>query len=258
MAEESYERMTPLEGAPRQTDGGLEGKDRMSHQMNGGQWDADGWGATTGRLPDVHPGLAGAPVGTDQQWWDAPTPRSSSAGQVVLVIGGILAAVLIVGLIAVGAFLVVDRDSGTETAAGGSTQSADSDPGAESAAGGAVPAPEEAAAQEPVGGSELAPASGTYVGTLSQRGTRFSDVDYPVVMTFSPQGSTVEYPTLGCSATLTPAGDSNGARVYFETITSGSCDSTGTWHITKGSVRAVSAEYRPTRADYVVVGQLTR
>ena len=50
----------------------------------------------------------------------------------------------------------------------------------------------------------------------------------------------------------------DGARVYQETITSGPCDQGGTWHVTRDSADAVTAEYRPAAGDYTVVGQLTR
>ena len=106
---------------------------------------------------------------------------------------------------------------------------------------------------------QTAPDSGTYTGVLSQRGTRRSDQDFSVSMTFSANGSTVDYPTLACSGTLSPTGDSGGARVYTESITSGRCDPRGTWYVTRGADGAtLSVEYRSDRSDYVVVGQLTR
>lgn len=232
---------------------------------------------------------AGAPAfaGSAGPQHPDPRPGSSGGGRASLIVAGVAAVVVIVGLLAVVALLLVDRDQGTETTVGGSTsqaevgevsgtggdadtpgsagQSGDSgsaDAGTEADRSGAEatgPGSEAAAPAAGVfGGAELAPAEGTYSGTLSQRGTRRSDRDYPVEMTFSSQGSTVAYPTLGCRGTLTPTGNSAGARVYRETITSGRCDPTGTWYVTRGSDDAVSVEYHPSGADYVVVGQLTR
>ena len=99
-----------------------------------------------------------------------------------------------------------------------------------------------------------------YSGYLSQRGTSSGrqDRDYTVEMTFSSGGSSVRYPSLGCSGTLSPQGDSGGSRVYTERITSGNCDPSGTWTIQRESSSSIAAEYRPASGNYVVVGELTR
>ena len=231
----------------------------MPHRMDNGEWGSGSWGAQGSGPAGWAPG---APTGAAK---GAPASGSFPTGRVVLILSGVLAVFLVAGLLAAGTYLVVNRDSGTVATAGAAADTeatagaaADRDPGAESASGGWAPAAGGGAAQDPAGGPEFAPASGTYSGTLSQRGTRRSDRDYPVEMTFSSQGSTVAYPTLGCRGTLTPTGNSAGARVYRETITSGRCDPMGTWYVTTGSDQAVSAEYHPSNADYVVVGQLTR
>ena len=280
----------------------------MSHRMGDHDgWASGGWGDDTGHSQGAQEGWTDTSTWGGQQQWDSPAARagapapagsagpphpgprhgSSGGGRAGLIMAVAAAAVVIVGLLAVVALLLVDRDQGAETTAGGLTSQAEvgdasgqggdanasgsagrsgdsgaADGGTEADRSGAEatgPGAEAAAPAAGVpGGAEFAPAEGTYSGTLSQRGTRRSDRDYPVEMTFSSQGSTVAYPTLGCRGTLTPTGNSAGARVYRETITSGRCDPTGTWYVTRGSDDAVSAEYHPSRADYVVVGQLTR
>lgn len=256
----------------------------MSHRMGDHDgWGSGGWGESTWQDPVTQPAYPAGPPSP------SPPPgahRGSSGGRKAgLIVAGVAAAVVIIGLVAVVAFLLVDRDRGTETTAGGWTSPAEvgegsdqgdgadpqgttgSDEGAASADAGSAaersgvastPPPAASPSSAAPSGTELAPTAGTYSGTLSQRGTRRTDRDYLVEMTFSSQGSTVEYPTLGCRGTLTPTGNSDGSRVYRETITSGRCDATGTWRVTKGSDTAISAEYQPTGADYVVVGQLTR
>lgn len=118
--------------------------------------------------------------------------------------------------------------------------------------------PSSPAEPRPWSASEAAPDGGTYTGVVTQRGTQRSDTQYEVTLTFANTGSYVTYPTLGCAGRLAPTGDENGARVYRETITSGTCDQGGTWHVTRDSADAVTAEYRPAAGDYTVAGQLTR
>ena len=270
-------------------DGGLVGGRRNGERVsynNGGHdnWAQGGWEEDTRHAPGAAPGWAQDPVWDDRQQWGRPA--STSGRKTGLVVAGIAGVVVILGLVATVVFLLANGKQGQETTAGEWTApAAPADP-AEPAAPGATADPAEPAelaesaglaaqANEAesrgsvdhgvgdgtgtaAGVAELAPAAGTYSGILSQRGTRRSDRDYPVEMTFSAQGSTVEYPTLGCRGTLTPTGNSDGARVYREVITAGRCDATGTWYVTRGTEHAVSAEYQPSGANYVVVGQLTR
>ena len=288
-------------------------------------WDGGGWqGASGGQNPQGHnqawgdttaagpAGWQGAHGGQghggqwqggqhpgDWQDWDsagAPPPKGNGGPPKWLLIT--LIGVLAGALIALLAFVVLDRDSGDASDPAGVTTAAPSEEGSGGAGGdgpgdddNAAPTPTNAPDQSTAPGSdqedgnpaaepsdpassepattgqdapdgensnEVAPAAGTYSGTLVQRGTRQSDRDYEVQMTFSSTGSTVSYPALGCRGTLTPTGNQNGARVYREHITSGGCDSPGTWLVTRGSDTSVVAEYRPAGDDYVVAGQLTR
>lgn len=203
--------------------------------------------------------------------------RGAPRGPVLLLVG-----VLVGALIALGAFLVLDRDSGegstdvaaVSTAPGTGVPSSEgeedglvsppatTDPDAADAETDSPAPTEPEPTNEPDimrdGENMIAPAAGTYSGVLFQRGTDQSDQDLQVAMGFSSTGSYVEYPALGCSGTLTPTGNQDGARVYRETITSGQCDPTGTWYVTRGSDTEISAEYRPSGGDHVVEGQLNR
>lgn len=217
----------------------------------------------------------------------APGGGGPRRGPVLLLVG-----VLVGALIALGSFLVVDRrsddaapdaaavSSTPETTAPSDREHGDRPPTTEPTAPPtteptptspepepepdpeAEPEPEPEPTNEPDiivnGVNMIAPAAGTYYGVLSQRGTAHSDRDLRVAMSFSSTGSYVEYPSLGCSGTLTPTGNRSGARVYRETITSGQCDPTGTWYVTRGSESEISAEYRPEGDDHVVEGQLSR
>lgn len=113
-------------------------------------------------------------------------------------------------------------------------------------------------APRPWSASEAAPDGGTYAGVVTQRGSQRPDTDYSVIMTFTSAGSYVDYSTLGCTGTLRPTGDVDGARVYQETITSGPCDQGGTWYVTRQDATTVTAVRRPAAGDDVVEGQLTR
>lgn len=218
---------------------------------DGNGWD-DRWYDTTAVSSQAVPSRYGGP-------WAEPTEPLAGRGTAQrrggagLLLVGLAAGSLIVALVAVISYLVLDRDKWTDVGSGvagagnvGSGEVGQGDEGSTLT----TPAPEV----------EAAPESGIYSGVLSQRGTRGgrADQDYTVIMTFSSTGSTVDYPGLGCSGTLAPQGDADGVRVYRETLTTGRCDPTGTWYITRGSDTAISAEYRSIRSDYVVVGQLTR
>lgn len=198
----------------------------------------------------------------------------------------LLVGVLVGALIALGAFLVMDRDSGeaapdvaaVSTAPGTGVPSSEGEDDGDGAvsppvttgpdAPDAAPEPPDPSPTQPEPTSDpdimrgdenlIAPAAGTYSGVLYQRGTEQSDQSLQVAMGFSSTGSYVDYPTLGCSGTLTPTGNQNGARVYRETITAGQCDPTGTWLVTRGSDTTISAEYRPSEGGHLVEGQLTR
>ena len=202
-------------------------------------------------------------------------------GPVLLLVG-----ILVGALIALGAFLVMDRGSGEQApdaaavstapeTDGPATEGQDDGAGTESPPAITDPDAPDAATDSPMpsptepeptadpdimreGENLIAPAAGTYSGVLFQRGTQQSDQSVEVAMGFSSTGSYVDYPTLGCSGTLTPTGNQDGARVYRETITAGQCDPTGTWFVTRGSDTTISAEYRPSGGDHVVEGQLTR
>lgn len=74
------------------------------------------------------------------------------------------------------------------------------------------------------------PASGSYGGEAQQRGTPTRiNKNYPMQMSFSSGGSRIMYPTLGCEGVLQPLGFQGASRAYEEKITSGHCDSGGTW-----------------------------
>ncbi|MCD2261525.1 hypothetical protein K3888_02310 [Dietzia aurantiaca] len=208
-----------------------------------------------------------------------------SKGPMLLLVG-----VLAGALIALVAFLVVDRDSedGTPVAAEQSTAAETTAPTDEerdgteqdgaATAGDPVttPAPGEPTTPgesdmpgEPTppgqpatppqpGENMIAPAAGNYGGQLVQRGPGQSDYAVDVRMSFSSAGSGVSYPNSGCRGALIPTGDQGGARVYREEIYSGACDPTGTWLITRGSDTGISAEYQPPAGEYIVEGRLTR
>ena len=102
------------------------------------------------------------------------------------------------------------------------------------------------------------PASGTYVGEASQSATANGGdpKTYRVVMTFSGSGSRVDYPGIGCSGRLVPAGYSGQDRVYQEEITSGHCDDGGTWWVTVHDRSSLSGHYQPRDGDYDVQVEL--
>lgn len=261
---------------------------------------AAGWQGAPGGQGYGGQGYGGQQPGDWDDWDDAGATPPNGNGNggppkwLLITLIGVLAGALIALL----AFVVLDRDSGDASDPAGVTTAAPSeegsggaggdgpgdddnaaptptnapdqstDPGSDQEDGNAAAEPSDPASSEPAttgqdapdgeNSNEVAPAAGTYSGTLVQRGTRQSDRDYEVQMTFSSTGSTVSYPELGCRGTLTPTGNQNGARVYREHITSGGCDSPGTWLVTRGSDTSVAAEYRPAGDDYVVAGQLTR
>jgi len=103
------------------------------------------------------------------------------------------------------------------------------------------------------------PASGTYYGQAEQRGARASvNKDYPVNMTFSSSGSSVEYPTLECAGILRPLGFDGPDRLYEEEIESGHCDDGGLWRVyVEGASQLVATWSRPS-SDYTVAAVLLR
>ena len=239
-----------------------------------GGWDGD-WTDDTRHAPQVEPG----------PYWTDPTeyqkPAGAGTGRTVAVVVLSMVVVVLAGLLV---FLVVDRNrdetggTGQVAFASGSANPADGQSGIapqqqapqqqmapqQQAPQYGSPRPEVAPADPGAGGtsggSVNAPDSGVYTGYLSQRGTTSGrqDRDYTVEMTFSSGGSSVRYPSLGCSGTLSPQGDSGDARVYSERISSGNCDPSGTWTIKRQSSSSIQAEYRPTSGRYVVVGELSR
>jgi hypothetical protein len=97
------------------------------------------------------------------------------------------------------------------------------------------------------------PASGTYYGQAQQRGERVSiNKDYPIDMTFSRAGSTVDYPSLDCHGSLRPLGFDGPYRVYEETIVSGHCDSGGTWRVHVEDDSRLEATWSLSSVDYSV------
>jgi hypothetical protein len=103
------------------------------------------------------------------------------------------------------------------------------------------------------------PASGTFSGQAQQRGQPASvNQDFQMAITFSSAGSSVSYPTLGCYGRLTPTGFAGQARVYTETITSGPCDTGGTWSVKLDGETQVEAHWSLRTANYTVAAVLTR
>jgi hypothetical protein len=226
-----------------------------------------GWAETAAASPYREP-VAEHP----DSWPDDPRGggRSGGGGIGSGLIGAVIGA-LLVAVLALGGYVLLTRDGDPVPSASSVSDDdgarAGADPAAPQVGGESAPVEQRRApagstgqgGSDPGSGQGTAPDSGTYSGVVSQRGTRRSDQDFTVVMTFSAQGSSVNYPTLACGGTLAPIGDSGGARVYAETITSGRCDPRGTWYVTRGADRtSLSVEYRSSGSDYVVVGQLTR
>lgn len=103
------------------------------------------------------------------------------------------------------------------------------------------------------------PASGTYSGQAEQRGTPARvNKDYPLEMTFSSSGSYVSYPTLGCAGSLHPLGFDGPDRLYAETITSGHCDSGGTWHVRVDDETTLQGSWSLPSSSYSVTAVLER
>lgn len=206
---------------------------------------------------------------------DRKTPGSAGKG-ILLGLVGALVGVIAVAVLALGGVSLPGGDDESTPSASEPTSSETTSPapeptGASGTSEATTPADTgsptsptspssqtTSAAPRPWSASDAAPDGGTYSGVVTQRGTQRTDTDYEVTMTFTSAGSRVTYPTLGCTGTLQPAGDVDGARVYRETITSGTCDRGGTWYVTRQDTNAVSAEYRPAARDYTVQGQLTR
>lgn len=109
-------------------------------------------------------------------------------------------------------------------------------------------------------GGGRVPASGTFSGIATQRsGSNSSrNKDYPVEMTFSAAGSSINYPSLGCSGRLIPQGFKDGRRVYRETITSGHCDDGGSWEVEVVSENKLRVNWTQASTDYIVSATLVR
>jgi hypothetical protein len=103
------------------------------------------------------------------------------------------------------------------------------------------------------------PSSGTYSGQAQQRGEpTLINRDFPMTMSFSSAGSSVSYPTLGCYGTLSPNGFAGQDRVYTEIITSGRCDSGGTWYVKVDNATQVEARWSLSTVGYTVAAVLTQ
>ena len=103
------------------------------------------------------------------------------------------------------------------------------------------------------------PAPGVYTGTGIQRSADSgTETELAIRMAFSSSGSTVDYPTLGCTGTLVPDGFSGGDRIYREQITSGSCDRDGRWAVTVLADAALQAQWTLPSGKYTVSARLTR
>jgi len=101
------------------------------------------------------------------------------------------------------------------------------------------------------------PASGSYGGEAQQRGTPTRiNRNYPMQMSFSSGGSRVMYPTLGCEGVLQPLGYQGESRVYEEKITSGHCDSGGTWLVHVDGSTTIEAAWSLSSASYTVSATL--
>lgn len=101
------------------------------------------------------------------------------------------------------------------------------------------------------------PASGSYGGEAQQRGTPTRiNKNYPMQMSFSSGGSQVMYPTLSCEGVLQPLGFQGESRVYEEKITSGHCDSGGTWLVHVDGLTTIEAAWSLPSASYTVSATL--
>ncbi|HHX86344.1 MAG TPA: hypothetical protein GX694_13690, partial [Actinomycetales bacterium] len=168
---------------------------------------------------------------------------------------------VLVGVVAVlvGAvvYLAVDRGGAPDGEGSGLAAATSSAPAATDGTGSTDAAGSTGAAEA---SSSNAPSSGSYTGTLQQRGTSSTrqDRDYAVEMTFSSGGSSVRYPGLGCAGTLVPRGDSGVDRIYREEIHTGRCDDGGTWTVTRVGDGRLDVNYEAPTGRYVVTGTLTR
>lgn len=101
------------------------------------------------------------------------------------------------------------------------------------------------------------PASGSYGGQARQRGAPAGvNKNYPMQMSFSSSGSRVIYPTLGCGGVLQPLGFQGESRVYKEEVTSGHCDSGGTWLVHVDGPTTIEAAWSLPSASYTVTAVL--
>lgn len=107
------------------------------------------------------------------------------------------------------------------------------------------------------GADSRIPVSGSYSGEGRQRGTPGAlNKDYPIQMIFSSTGSHVAYPTLDCEGLLRPLGFEGSSRVYEEQITSGHCDSGGTWLVHVDDPTTLEAVWSLSSATYTVTAVL--
>ena len=70
--------------------------------------------------------------------------------------------------------------------------------------------------------------AGTWSGTGHQTPAGESGSDYPITMTISNGGGSIDYPSLGCGGSLAPISGGATSAQYRETITYGGCISGGT------------------------------
>lgn len=206
---------------------------------------------------------------------DQKTPGSAGKGILLGLVGALVGVVAVAVLALGGVSLPGDDDESTPSASEAtSSETASPTPeptGAPGTSEATTPAdtasptsstsassPASSPEPRPWSASDAAPDGGTYTGVVTQRGTQRTDTDYEVTMTFTSAGSRVNYPSLGCTGTLQPTGDVDGARVYRETITSGPCDQGGAWYVTRDDANTVTAEYRSVDGSYTAQGQFAR
>lgn len=104
------------------------------------------------------------------------------------------------------------------------------------------------------------PTEGSYSGSFHQEDLsgRTADKDYQINMSFSPSGSTIEFPSLGCSGTLTLQGFQGDTAVYEEVITSGrrNCVDVGQWWFETFDENNIGAWYSSPDDRWRVTGVL--
>jgi predicted Ser/Thr protein kinase len=165
---------------------------------------------------------------------------------------GPVALAAVAAVIALGAVAAVVAGSGDS---GESPRSAATETPVATAA---TAAPTAGATATP-GADTTIPATGNYSGLGVQRGARAETTrNYRMSMTFTDDGSYVEYPTLGCSGRLVPNGFEGDRSLYREKLPGGVCDNNGTWKIQVLSPSVLEASWSHPAKDYVVVATLRR